>query len=366
MDSFVDPQERVSLQVAGNAHDLWDYYAIESSLMTAADAWAFSLSPKSGPFPPDLRATAPAQVRIGSDLVMTGRIDNVTRLTARPQRRLSISGRDGAAVLVDCSAPIFSAKQITLAEVIANVVRPLGIAKIRLQSDDADSRSEKVAIDPGIRAWDALQQAAEAVGLWPWFEPDGTLVIGGPDYTTEPVASLIERIDGQGNNVLSLEHVDDMTQRHSEITLLAQSHGTGMHDGHPSLVAKAQDRDMRIYRPLVHVEGDLPNAVMARAKARKMLMDGRLSGLGLTATVRGHRTSAGILWTPGQRIHVSSESLGIDGVWFLMERVFTGGRGRQRTTSLLLVEDGVWVIDAFKKKKGRKGKKLQAVVVDVS
>jgi prophage tail gpP-like protein len=374
---FAPAKERVSLRVAGREHDLWDYYRIDSNLMIPADDWGFSLAAPTGPLPAWIKSGAAAEVRIGNDLVLSGRIDNVTRRTGRPARKMSISGRDGAAVLVDCSAPIFTAKNVGLQEVVASIVRPLGITKIRIDADHSTDTAEKVSIEPGIKAWDALQQAAEANGLWPWFDPDGTLVIGGPDYTTPPVATLIERLDGKGNNTLSFEHVSAINDRYSEITMLAQSHGgavaasTGMVDGiatisaqgQNAILAKVQDKDMTIYRPLVHVEGDLPSVMDARAKARKLLMDGRLAGEGLTAVVKGHRTSEGLLWTPGQRIHVISESLGIDAVWFLMDRQFSGGRRAETTTTLVLKEDGVWVIDAFKTKKGRKGKKLSTVVV---
>ncbi|MFC0146144.1 hypothetical protein [Pectobacterium cacticida] len=60
--------------------------------------------------------------------------------------------------------------------------------------------------------------------MWPWFAPDGTLVIGGPDYTKPPVASLIMRMDGKGNNVLSLADASSIDKSFSELTVLAQSH----------------------------------------------------------------------------------------------------------------------------------------------
>lgn len=357
----------VSLHIAGQAHELWDSYDIDSDLMVPADAWYFGLGLPTGPMPAAVAAGATAEVWIGGNQVLTGRIDRRTRSTARPQRGLSISGRDGAAVLVDCSAPIFSAREISLAEVMASIARPLGVTRTRIDSDAVGGAAEKVAIDPGIKAWDALQQAAEASGLWPWFEPDGTLVVGGPDYSAAPVATLIERFDGKGNNVLSLSDEDAITDRYSEISLLGQAHGVGGDDGKNSVMAQVRDASVPYYRPLVVVEGDLPDRETAQTKARKLLMDGRLAGLSLTAVVRGHRTSDGVLWTPGQRVHVQSDSLGIDGIWFVMGRRFQGGRRRERVTELRLKEDGVWVLDAFKKnRKTRKGKKLTPVVIDVS
>ncbi|RAP64300.1 hypothetical protein WKI72_12895 [Candidatus Erwinia dacicola] len=50
---------------------------------------------------------------------------------------------------------------------------------------------KKVSPEPGDSAWDALKRVAEMSGLWPWMAPDGTLIIGGPDYSATPVDTLI-------------------------------------------------------------------------------------------------------------------------------------------------------------------------------
>lgn len=366
MPTLVDREGAVSLRIGGHAHEMWDSYSIDSDLLVAADAWQFSLGLPAGEMPASVRAGVPVEVRIGNDLVLTGRIDSVARTSTRPARSLSLSGRDGAAVLVDCSAPIFSAREVTLDAVIATVARPLGIRRVRIESDSSGGTQEKVSIDPGVTAWDAIQQAAEAEGLWPWFEPDGTLVIGGPNYQAPPVATLVERLDGNGGNVLDLTMEESIAERYSEVTVLAQAHGTGDSDGKNSVMARVRDAEMPTHRPLVVVEGDVQSKAEARVLARKKLMDGRLAGMSLTAAVRGHRTTAGELWAPGQRVHVQSQSLGVDGIFFLMGRTFRGGARAERISELRLKEDGVWTIDAYRKtKKSRKKKKLEAVVVDV-
>ncbi|WP_211249600.1 phage baseplate assembly protein [Microvirgula aerodenitrificans] len=361
----------MSLLIGGRVHSQWSRYEIDSDLLIPADAWRVDLGMPAGEFPPIVDIGAAVQVRIGADTVMTGRIDDVEDAIGHDSHTLSISGRDGAAVLVDCSSPVFVTKQSTLAEVIANVVRPLGISRIRI--DAASTRtSEKVNVEPGDTAWETLVHAAEANGLWPWFEPDGTLVVGGPDYTQPPVASLILRRDGKGNNVVNLRRARSMAERYSDITVLGQAHGTAAEHGKHALRSGVKDPAMTVYRPRIVVDHDAENAEIARARARKVLSDSRLKGFTLTAKVVGHRTSDGVLWAPGQRIHVLSEPHGIDGVYFLMARKFQGGRGIGMTTQLTLKEDGVWVLDAHphnRKRRGRKGRgKSDAgvVAVDVS
>ena len=102
---------------------------------------------------------------------------------------MTIQGCDDAGVLLDCSAPLFNVQDMDLNQIIEKIVKPLGLAKIRIDAAKTD-KTHKVQIEPGSRAWDALLEYAEVNGLWPWLEPDGTLVIGGPDYTTAPIAEL--------------------------------------------------------------------------------------------------------------------------------------------------------------------------------
>ncbi|WP_033848452.1 phage baseplate assembly protein [Yersinia wautersii] len=399
-----EQDNRVSILINGKVHSAWSRYQIDSDFLIPADAWSVSLGLPDGVFPPGITRGVPVQVKVGADTVMVGRVDSIQRSISRNQCTLSLSGRDGAAILVDCAAPIFTSRQLGLEEVIANIVRPLGITKIRINAESA-IRNDKVSIEPGERAWDALVRAAAGRGLWPWFEPSGTLVVGGPDYTTPPVATLIMQFDGGGNNLLSLNDNSSINGSFSELTVLAQGHGQGAKSkalgivdidddsiqrairdnaddsqdddvnhaigtaetGQHGLKAVIKDPAVPYYRPQIMVVGDADNLDQVRYRGRKAMADARLAGYSLTGVVAGHRNTDGVLWEPGQRIHVRSEPHGIDGIFFLMGREFGGGRTEGETTTLRLKEDGVWIPDAFpKKKKGRKKKKTKALgIVDV-
>lgn len=371
-----DPN-RVELHLAGQIHGGWEQYEIDSDLMTPADAWQVSLG--LGPtnqLPTVVTAGQPVEVRIGGELVMTGRIDAVHEVVSKSAHTVRINGRDGAAILVDCSAPVFVAKLATMDEIVAKIVRPLGIAKFRVDSEKNFTR-EKINVEPGDTAWDVLAHAAEANGLWPWFTPDGTLIVGRPDYAKPPVGSLIlRRTLGESlqNNVLSLERQVSVHDRFSEVTVLGQSHGappqivdlanpaSGLgQSGKHRIKATVQDTGVTWYRPKIIVDHEADNEAVARARARKKIADSRLSGYVLTALVSGHRVlddqGAGPLWTPGQRVHVVSEPHGIDNIYFLMSRKFTGGRGEGMRTRLVLKEDAVWMPEAHPhKRKHRRGK----------
>ena len=340
------PNNTVTLMINGKTHGQWTNYDIVSDLLTPADDFSVTLGRPVDAEPDAVRVGDKVEVRVGGDTVLSGRIDRAHTTTEKGNKTLTIQGRDDAGILLDCSAPLFNAQDMDLNQIIEKIVKPLGLSKIRIDAAKTN-KTHKVQIEPGSRAWDALTQYAEANGVWPWMEPDGTLVVGGPDYTTAPVAELVLRVSGDNNNIKRR----NMAARYSEVTVLGQSH-TGKHN----IKATVKDESLKLSRPLIVTEPDVDSQAEAERKAKKRLADSRLEGLTITAVVQGHRTDDGTLWQPGQRINVLSEPDGIDSVYFLMARTFVGGRGQGTETVLTLKEDGAWVLDADPPKKSGKTK----------
>lgn len=365
----------VSLAIAGREHRDWERYEVDSDLLTPADGWRVSLGLPDGNVPDYVAEWAPVTLSIAGQVIMRGRIDSVEDVCAKGEHTLALTGRDLAGVLVDCSAPVFTARQCGLDEIVAKMVRPLGISSIRV--DAGQARHEKISVDPGMSAWDALQQVCEKNGCWPYVAPDGTLVIGGPDYTVPPVATLIMRRDGRGNNVLRLARRRTIQDRYSEVTVLGQSHGTERAVGGHNIRATAKDSAVAAiagwHRPKIVVEADCDSTDHARRRARKIISDGCLAGLDLVATVRGHRvlgpnsrpgSGGGVLWMPGQRVRVLSEPNNLDAVYYLMRRTFLGSRAGGQTTELGLKLDGLWQPDVghHRRHKAKQGQGAGRVV----
>lgn len=351
--------DEVSIMIDGKAHSQWESYEVDSDLMIPADAWQVSIGLKNEQLPDFVQPWTPVEVKVGLDTVMVGRVDQIEDRVDKNNHTLTLNGRDYAGILVDCAAPVFSVRKATLPEIMAKIIRPLGLNKVSISTGDKSIWTrEKINVEPGDRAWDVLANAAEANGLWPWFAPDGTLVIGGPDYTTPPVATLILRRDGKGNNVQSITRSRNAVGHYSELTVLGQTHATETETGKHALSATAKDDGAGFYRPQIVVDHESDNTAVAKDRARKLLADGMLSAFDLTIIVSGHRITAnGKLWEPGQRIQVESEPHGISGIFFLMGRKFSKSRANGTLTELRLKQDGLWVLDAHPhKRKHRRGK----------
>ena len=357
--------DEVTLHIGGLAHAGWQSYDIESSLVVAADAWKVSLATSELQVPPAVQPGADVQLKMGDDVVLKGVLDALDHEVSKGGHRLRMSGRDGAGMLIDCSAPIFTTQLLTLDQVVAKIVRPLGITRIRIDAGTKLLR-ERVNTEPGDSAWDMLRRAAEANGLWPWFEPDGELVIGGPDYTTAPVASLTLRRDGA--NVLCLAEARSIVPRYSEVTVLGQAHAVGGQAGKHNVRATQKDTGVTIHRPKIVTDHEATSTAVAKARANKIISDARVAGYELRATVAGHRTEGGKLWAAGQRVNVESEPHNINGVYFVMARRFSGDKQRGQFTQLSLREDGVWALYAHpSKRKHRRGKNSQpGAIIDAT
>lgn len=355
------PIPSIRLSIGGLSHDTWDGWSIESDLLTPADAFELEIHTKQGTrLPSVVSEGAPCSLTLDGDRVLTGQIDEYEHDVSRRGISIRINGRDRAAPLVDCSSPFVSMKEASLDQIIDQVVKPLGAYQVEIRAEKAKTR-RRIQIEPGQTAWEALLQVAEANGLWPWVEPDGRLVIGGPDYTTPPVGVLILREDGVGNNVERLSVRRSIANRYSQITVLGQ-HGQYENDGldtkrsHMRSVIEDETLARRgIFRPKVVIDSSSENQDMATTRARKLLADSRLEGFEIRAIVKGHRSQSGKVWTPGQRVVVRSEPHGLNDTYFLMSRTLRLSRGEGEITELRLREDKMWVLDGNKVKK-HKGK----------
>lgn len=344
------PAESIRLTVGGVVNERWSGWSVDSDLLIAADAFELELhTDQGGALPTEVTEGAPCQLQLGDDIVLTGRLDEVEQEVSRSNHTVRINGRDLAGFLVDCSTPFVSMRDASLQQIIDQVAKPLGIDRVRLQVPGTAVR-RRVQIQPGQSAWDVLQQIAEASGAWPWIEPDGTLVVGGPDYVAAPVGRLQLRRDGQGNNIERLSVRRSIAQRYSDITVLGQHgafDGNDWGNNRTSLKAQAKDDALArrgIFRPRVVVDGACDSNSLATSRVKKLLADSLMEGFEARALVPGWRASGGAVWAPGQRVNLLSEPHGLDGVYFVMGRTLRLTRAQGAITELRLREDKAWII----------------------
>ena len=353
----------VVVEIDGKSHNNWKSYDIDSDFLIPADAFAFDIGvPSDSTVLPDYSG-AEVKVRINDMLVMTGIVDTVQHGISKTNRTYRLNGRDKASVLVDCSAPITNVKGLTVLDAVKKIVEPLGIKQVQLKAEN-NPLLDKVDIDVGETAWNAAMRCANSAGLHLWFEPNGVLIVGGADYSTPPVATLCCMKDGSQNNFEQADLSFDVSNRFSEITFLAQSHGKQGQDNKNDLKWVYKDSEMTTYKPKTVVVSDVDNLEALQKWAKKYIADSILEGFTLTIIVPDHKMQDGTLWQPGQRVHVICEEYDIDAIFFLMGRRFMLSRQGGTQTELRFKQDGIWTPDAYsakaekaRKRKGKKGQK---------
>lgn len=353
----------VVVEIDGKSHNSWKNYDIDSDFLIPADAFAFDIGvPSDSTVLPDYSG-AEVKVRINDTLVMTGIVDTVQHGISKTNRTYRLNGRDKASVLVDCSAPITNVKGLTVLDAVKKIVEPLGIKQVQLKAEN-NPLLDKVDIDVGETAWNAAMRCANSAGLHLWFEPNGVLIVGGADYSTPPVATLCCMKNGSQNNFEQADLSFDVSNRFSEITFLAQSHGKQGQDNKNDLKWVYKDSEMTTYKPKTVVVSDVDNLEALQKWAKKYIADSILEGFTLTIIVPDHKMQDGTLWQPGQRVHVICEEYDIDAIFFLMGRRFMLSRQGGTQTELRFKQDGIWTPDAYsakaekaRKRKGKKGKK---------
>lgn len=353
----------VVVEIDGKSHNNWKSYDIDSDFLIPADAFAFDIGvPSDSTVLPDYSG-AEVKVRINDMLVMTGIVDTVQHGISKTNRTYRLNGRDRASVLVDCSAPITNVKGLTVLDAVKKIVEPLGIKQVQLKAEN-NPLLDKVDIDVGETAWSAAMRCANSAGLHLWFEPNGVLIVGGADYSTPPVATLCCMKDGSQNNFEQADLSFDVSNRFSEITFLAQSHGKQGQDNKNDLKWVYNDPEMTTYKPKTVVVSDVDNLEALQKWAKKYIADSILEGFTLTIIVPDHKMQDGTLWQPGQRVHVICEEYDIDAIFFLIGRRFMLSRQGGTQTELRFKQDGIWTPDAYsakaekaRKRKGKKGKK---------
>lgn len=358
-------QNTIAVRIGGQEHRDWQSYDIDSDFLIPADGFDFELGVSSLQNEIPNMAGERCEVVINGETVLTGIIGSQRHDKSKGSRNLRLTGRDLACLLVDCSAPQLNVKGMTVLAAIKKLVEPWSkyIAKVALKAE-SNPTLDKIDIEPSETVWQAATHIANSVGLHIWLEADGTLIVGGADYSSPPVATLCWSRNDTRRNIESLTIERSSDNRYSEVTFLAQSHGRSGNSGKHDLKWVYKDPNMTLHKPKTVVVADADNLENLKRQAKKQLSDWQLEGLTITISVGDHKTQSGKLWQAGQRVHLIDEEEGIDAIFFIMGRRFTLSRMGGTHTELRLKEDGVWTPDAYPKKaahaRKRTGKKKTA------
>lgn len=334
------PPHMVALEVDGLGYTGWTALTIERSIEALAGSFDLELAAKerTGAEDWEIADGAPCRVLLGSEVLITGYVDAVSRFVDAGSRGLRVRGRDKAADLVDCSAvhKPGSWKSQSLEAIARALTAPFGVRVVVTAPTGAPFK--RFALQQGETVFAAIDRMARYRGLVAYSPGDGTLAIGNAD-TGRRGGRIAE-----GVNLISAEATRDTSERFSEYLVKGQASGDDSRSGVAASQVKgsARDGEVRRYRPLLVIGEEQADAASLRRRAEweAAVRSGR--GRPLSVTVPGWTTDAGTVWSPGTRAACEIPSCRVSAD-MLIERVRTLRDAEGGTTSELdLVPPEAW------------------------
>lgn len=333
----------VSLHIAGKYYLGWTECRISRALDSLVGAFSLQLTSRETTGLPrwPLRAGSACTIHIDGALVISGWIDRLSSSIDKDSATLTISGRDKAADLVDCSAihKPGSWVNVPLLTIVTALLKPFGID---VQYGGATGANiKRFALQQGETVWEAIERLCRYRGLLAWSLADGTVHIG-PPLTGVASVALVE-----GENILAADITHDSSDRYSQYIVKGQSSGSDDNHGKTvsAMASTSGDGAVDRYRPLIIIaeeQADLA-ALQKRAKWEANVRAARAQEL--TVRVQGWRTEgvSGALWAIGMSSPVRIPSLFVDQAMMVVGVDFE--RGSQGTTSQLRLQQAeAWTL----------------------
>lgn len=341
----------IALQVGGQVYEGWLTARVTRSMESLAGSFEVSYSDRwsgrSQPWP--IAEEDECSVRIGRQVVLTGHVDRRSISIAENEHTLTVHGRDRAAAMVDCSAVLTKwefAAGAQLQRIAETLAQPFGVG-VSLQSGlILPALVNKVAVDPGDSAWEALEKVCRVAGVLPVSDGQGGVVLTRAGSTRAATALVL------GQNILAISTDFDCTGTFRTYKVVGQRAGTDEDFGLEacSVLGEASDagvkRESRVQ--LVRAESMVTRAqARARAQWEATVRAGRAATAQVTVSgwTQGNQNGrlGESLWPVNALVQVQAPPAGLNGDMLITEATYSLDGGGGTTTQLSLKRP-----DAFK------------------
>lgn len=316
--------EPITLRVDGQLYEGWQKVRITRSLRDIAGDFELSLTRKwNDAKAMAIREGSACTVHIGTDLVLTGYIDDFIPSYDAKEVSWVVSGRSKTSDLVDCSA-IYKSGQwqgVTLDRVARDICQPFGIEV--LVECDLGAAFPRVAIEQGETCFELLDRLAKQRGILLTTNELGQLVL---TQASDQVmgASLV-----LGENIMAARGQFSMRDRASEWIVKGSSYGGGQtwDNTAPATIggqkATITDPAVTRYRPRIIIAEDVTTVAGASKRGQWQKQRSIGEGTQTEVTVAGWRTQGiegdrGPLWRTNRLCPVKDEIQGLDESWLII------------------------------------------------
>lgn len=319
----------VSIKVGGKSYAGWTSARVTRGIESLAGSFELGVSDlKDWKITPEDECS----VLIGDAPLITGHVDAVRYSLGPREHELSVSGRDRAAALVDCSAVLkhWDLTGLSLFDVADLLSGPFGVAVTARGLTPAvlEPLGRKLAIDPGETAHEALERACRLVGVLPVSDGKGGIVLTRAG-SARAATALVE-----GENILAGSSAFDASGRFRTYRVTGQKGGADQDFGLEvtTTLGAAQDVGVRRSERVLVVRPEV-GVTRAQAKARAQWEATVRAARGdqVQVTVQGWTQGDGAVWPINALVRVTSPSLRVDGDMLVTEATYTLDAGGTTT-----------------------------------
>jgi prophage tail gpP-like protein len=340
-----DASKDVVLRVGGSAYSGWKSLTVTRSIEQLAGSFELEIYPKwkgaADVWP--IFEEDECTVEILGEVVITGYVDKRSVSIKKDSLTFKVSGRDKAGALADCSAVLgkWTYREDTVAYVATKLCEPFKILVI-VQPGVTTllPKRERLTINPGDKAGEALERACKMAGLLAISDGQGKVLLTRAG--TEGAATAIE----EGVNVLEASAEFDASKRYHKYICLTQNadkipkkepdkkNRAGAAARKIKKVAEAFDmvvkRTERVLLINPEEGSDLKTYAQKRVEWECIVRAAKADKV--TATVHGWAQSpGGKLWKPNQTAEVKLPTLGANGTMLITEVKYKMGSGGRLT-----------------------------------
>lgn len=291
----------------------WNSARVSRSLETMAGTFSLSVADRwDGRRDPwRVREGDACEIEVNGETLITGYVDAREMSVDSSTRSISLSGRDRAGDLVDCSA-VLNSWEFTDVSVLAlaqKLCAPFSVNVALQPGVSLGANLKKHSIDPGDSVQSALENLCRTSGLLPVSDGRGGLLLARSG--TERASTALEL----GKNLKSIRASFDYSNRYGEYRVLGSHKGRQDLSGSAaaSVRGSARDAAVRASRILVvRPEGNVTPAVATtRAQWEAAVRAARSETV--TAVVQGWTQSNGALWDRNLLVQVKANEVGVNG-----------------------------------------------------
>lgn len=188
----------------------------------------------------------------------------------------------------------------------------------------------------GETCWDFIDRHCRRLGVLPWIDARGRLIIGSPDYDQDPMWIIRRKLNGE-SNVLSGGVVEDFGAISSECTVYGRTGGSDA--ARSPFHARVVNPNQPFYRPLVISDPSVRTEEQARRRAVRELNRQNESAFVLEYEMAGHGQGE-FIYAIDTVADVLDEAIGIEGLFYVTGRTFKGSRSMGARTRLRLIPLG--------------------------